>query len=182
MNCKINCMKVVVLLSCIALLGVSCSTPEEEIIATYPNMVKNGSFEDLSVAGGLWSMEGSGEMQIQEGEAYAGWRALKVNPAECTELMYNEDLLVEADATYEISLATRLAGESTGCSAAFYLYLVQDGENVLAANIQPENAWEWKREVLYLFTTSSSPVEFRIITGNTNIELDEVTFRRVATL
>ena len=77
-------MKIVVLLSCIALLGVSCSTPEEEIIATYPNMVKNGSFEDLSVAGGLWSMEGSGEMQIQEGEAYAGWRALKVNPAECT--------------------------------------------------------------------------------------------------
>jgi hypothetical protein len=43
---KINCMKVVVLLLSIACLGVSCSTPEEEVLAAYPNMVKNGSFED----------------------------------------------------------------------------------------------------------------------------------------
>jgi hypothetical protein len=127
-------------------------------------------------------MDGTGEMQIQEGEAFAGWRAMKVNPTACTELMYNEELLVETDATYELSFATRLAGESTGCSTAFYLYLIQDGESVLAANINPQNAWEWKREVLYLFTTSSSPVELRILTGNTSIELDEVTFRRVATL
>ncbi len=175
-------MKVSMLLLCIACVGVSCTTMEEDALIVYPNLVKNGSFEDQSVATGFWSMDGIGEMQIQEGEAFAGWRALKVNPAECAELQYTEDLLVEADVTYELSFATRLAGESTGCSAAFYLYLVQDGENVMAVNINPENAWEWKREVLYLFTTSNAPVELKIITGNTNIELDEVTFKRIATL
>jgi len=157
----------------------ACSEEVEEIFPQYPNMLKNGSFEDLNLSVEFWDSSDEGEVVVTESDFYEGQRAMAILPSSCMEITYADSLPVERDATYELSFATKLTPLTDQCLTDLFIYMEQDNEVVLEVNVSASEGEGWKKRTTYLRAESSSPVYLYLFTGNATVLLDDVQFKRM---
>jgi len=175
-------MKQLSIVFMLLLLFTACSKEELKLTPEYPNMVKNGGFEDPIMSLDYWQFDGEGVITLSEDEVFSGDYSMKVVPSECMEIVYNEDLPVELEATYELTFYTKISELTQNCITDFYLFLKQDESIVFEMNISASESPEWTRKVAYIKTEQSAPMQLHIFTGNASILIDDIKFRRIQEL
>ncbi|MFN3940711.1 MAG: carbohydrate binding domain-containing protein [Chitinophagales bacterium] len=161
------------------LVWSSCTAPEIELSEASPNLFRNGNFENQLLAHDLWSNQGEGTFDVQADNAYEGKYAMRLQPESCIELVYNDQVYVEAGRQYELSLAVQMAGDPTNCSGDLIMYVYQDAEILLQFNLNKVNAENWVLKKYYLTPVADSPLHFEIISGVVDTYLDDIRLMQV---
>ncbi|MBC8045202.1 MAG: hypothetical protein H7Y00_00245 [Fimbriimonadaceae bacterium] len=151
----------------------SCAK-EKDILITPPNILKNGSFEDVSLLDALWEGIGEGYAEPNMADYYEGTKSMMIGATTCRSMTYEDILPVEAVKMYELSFALKMTGTSTGCASEFVVTVFQGDTALLYFNISPESALHWNKQKYYFTTLNDVPVTLELIVGMDKILIDDM--------